>query len=181
MLFSGRHLMHVRRTLALGLVVPLLLAGCSEDPEPRPKMPDPTPSSEPSQTESETAEAESPEEFIERWVSASNKMQNTGETAEYLQISGDCPQCKQVASRVESAFDAGGFFRTDGWTVLEITERSQSAKRPVLDVRVDSAPTTLKESKSSEKVRYPGGTLTYRFRLRPGHPWAIAQLTQVPS
>jgi hypothetical protein len=181
-LFSGRHFMHVRRALALTLAVPVLLAGCSDDPEPTPKMPEPTSSSpSPSPTESEEPEAESPEEFIRRWVEASNEMQNTGETAEYLELSGDCPQCKQVAARVEAAFDAGGFFRTNGWSILKITDRSRSAKRPVLDLRVDSAPTTLKEAKSDEVVRYPGGILVYRFRLRASSPWTIAQLTQVPS
>ena len=57
--------MHVRRALALTLAVPVLLAGCSEDPEPEPKIPETTSSSPtPTPTESETPEAESPEDFI---------------------------------------------------------------------------------------------------------------------
>ena len=61
--------MHVRRALALAVVGPLLLAGCTGDPEPTPKIPDPTSSSPtPSPTDSETPEAESAEEFIRRWA-----------------------------------------------------------------------------------------------------------------
>ncbi len=60
--------MHVRRALALAVVGPLLLAGCTGDPEPTPNIPDPTPSSSsPTATESETPEAESAEDFIRRW------------------------------------------------------------------------------------------------------------------
>ena len=40
-LFSEGTFMHVRRILSLTLVVPLLLAGCSDEPEPTPKIPEP--------------------------------------------------------------------------------------------------------------------------------------------
>lgn len=173
--------MHVRRALALTLTVPLLLAGCSDDPAPEPKMPDPTPSSSaPSPTESETAEAESPEEFVRRWVEVSNEMQRTGDVDAYLKISGECRPCKQVARQVASAFEAGGYVKTKGWTVRSITDRSGGGK-PIYDVRVDSAPTELKASKSGKPSRLPGGDLTYRFRLNREAPWQLMQLTQVPS
>ena len=74
-LFSEGTLMHVRRALALTFVVPLVLAGCSDEPEPTPQMPEPTTSSPtPTATESETPEAESAEEFIRRWQAAADEM-----------------------------------------------------------------------------------------------------------
>ena len=90
--------MDVRRAVALALVVPLLLAGCSED-EPEPKMPDPTPTSSepsPSPTESETVEAESAEEFIRRWQAAGDEMQVTGDTTEYDAMT---PRCRPARVR----------------------------------------------------------------------------------
>ena len=87
--------MHVRRALALTLAVPVLLAGCSDDPEPKPKIPETTSSSPtPTPTESETPEAESPEDFIRRWAGAGDEMQVTGETAEYDACSRRCRPCK---------------------------------------------------------------------------------------
>lgn len=174
--------MHVRRALALFVLAPLLLAGCSDgdpEPDPTPKMPDPT-SASPSPTESETAEAESAEEFVRRWVEVSNEMQQTGETGTYLGISAKCGPCRQVAQQVADAFEAGGYVKTDGWTIKSITDRSGGGK-PIYDVEVRSAPTILKASKSSKPSRLPGGDLIYRFRLNGGSPWQLVQLTQVPS
>ncbi len=72
--------MHLRRALALAVAGPLLLAGCTGDPEPTPKIPDPTTSSStPSPTDSETPEAESAEDFIRRWTDELQKMQATGD------------------------------------------------------------------------------------------------------
>ncbi len=76
--------MHVRRALALTVLAPLLLAGCSDgdpEPSPTPKMPDPT-SASPSPTESETPEAESAEDFIRRWQAAADAMRRSGDAKE---------------------------------------------------------------------------------------------------
>ena len=61
--------MSVRCTLAAALAAGLLLAGCTDEPEPE-FTPTETPS--PSASESETAEpeAQGPEEFIEEWFTA---------------------------------------------------------------------------------------------------------------
>jgi hypothetical protein len=174
--------MHVRRTLALALAVPLFLAGCSEKAEPTPKMPDPTESSStPSPTESSTAQAESAEDFIRRWVEVDRSMQNTGETDEYAKLSSKCKTCMSVAERVEGIFDAGGFVKTDGLRILKVVDQSGPVGRKVFDVRVRSSPTVLKESEDGAEQRLPGGTLTYRMRLSPQAPWQLVQLTQLAS
>ncbi|MBC2931523.1 hypothetical protein [Nocardioides sp. zg-1228] len=174
--------MHLRRALALTLAVPLLVAGCSDEPAPEPKIPDPTSSSPtPTPVETETAEVESPEDFIRRWVEVSNSMQNSGDTSEYLRLSAGCKACSQVADRVRSAFDAGGFVRTEGWSVEDVSDKSGGDSRPVFDVRVTSAPTVIKENSNAREQEYSGGDLVYRFRLNATSPWRVVRLTQVPS
>ena len=101
--------MHVRRALALTLAVPVLLAGCSDDPEPKPKIPETTSSSPtPTPTESETPEAESPEDFIRRWVKAGDEMQVTGETAEYDAMSPSARPVRRSSTNVDDVYEQGG-------------------------------------------------------------------------
>ncbi len=173
--------MHVRRSLALALAVPLLLAGCSDDAEPTPKMPEPSTSSSPTPTESETPEAESPEDFVRRWVDLDRAMQNSGDTADYLAVSSKCKSCVAVAKRIQGIFEAGGFVQTDGLEILNVIDQSGATGRKVLDVRVRSSPTVLRESAGAREQRLPGGTVTYRMRLSPRSPWQLVQLTQLAS
>lgn len=113
--------MHVRRALALTLTVPLLLAGCSDDPAPEPKMPDPTPtSSAPSPTESETAEAESPEEFIRRWQAAALTAQNEGDTTAYRRMGPRCDPCSDFADNVDQIYADGGSVELSSLRVLSV-------------------------------------------------------------
>lgn len=181
-LFSGRHFMHVRRALALTIAVPVLLAGCSDDPEPTPKIPEPT-SSSPSPTEpaSEEPEAESPEEFIRRWVEANTRMQNSGEIDEYSTLSSQCRPCLKTAQRIEQIYANGGFVKTDGWIVGKVIDRSGATGNPVLDLEIESSPTTFKERADAETQRLPGGDIVMRVRLTPTDPWQVVRLTQVPS
>ena len=66
---SGRQFHARTPPLALAVAGPLLLAGCTDDPEPTPKLPDPTTSSPVAHgEESETPEEESAEDFIRRWA-----------------------------------------------------------------------------------------------------------------
>lgn len=174
--------MLVRSALALALAVPLLLAGCTDEPEP--KMPDPTPSSSapsPSPSESETAEVESAEEFIRRWVAVNTEMQNSGSVDEYASLSSKCNACIETAERVRKIYANGGFVRTEGWMLQKVTDRSGPRGGPILDLRIDSAPTTLKESSDAAEDSYPGGNIVMRARLSRNAPWQVIELTQVAS
>src|SRR6188472_2476256 len=111
--------MHVRRTLALTLAVPVVLAGCTDDPEPKPKIPETTSSSpSPTPTESETAQAESPEDFIRRWQEAADEMARTGQTAAFMRLSKGCQACITYAEQVSDVFDKGGEVSFKGSEVL---------------------------------------------------------------
>ena len=157
--------MHVRRALALTLAVPLLLAGCSEDPEPEPKMPDPTPtSSAPSPTESETAEAESPEEFIRRWAIALRDMQATGQTADFRKLGPRCESCNSAADRVEQIYAAGGAIKWDGWSIVSIKPRGSGNTDFV--VVEDSAPTRFREAKDAPWQKLDGGRTRHILELK---------------
>jgi hypothetical protein len=178
-LFSGRHFMHVRRALALTLAVPVLLAGCSDDPEPTPKIPEPT-SSSPSPTEpaSEEPEAESPEEFIRRWAEEEARMENTGDTAEYRALSQKCRACIELADLVEQYYEAGGFVEWDGWTIRSIRPRGTS-NRAFL-VRVNSSPTKYAEKAGGDAKSFPGGPGAHLITLAPdGTSWQVVDKSEV--
>jgi hypothetical protein len=177
-LFSGRHFMHVRRALALTLAVPVLLAGCSDDPEPTPKMPEPT-SSSPTSTEpaTEEPEAESPEEFIRRWAAVEAEMENTGDTAEYLEMSRECKACTGLAEIIEGWYEAGGYVEWGGWRITRITPRGDSTE---FVVRVVSSPTKYKERAKGPVKTYPGGRGAHVLTLKPkGNSWVVTYKAMV--
>lgn len=156
--------MHVRRALALTAVVPLLLAGCSDDPEPQPKMPDPPPSSSPSPTASETVEAESAEEFIRRWVKAGDEMQVTGDTAEYAAMSPDCKPCQGFVSSVEDVYSNGGSADYAGTRITDI--KRYAADPPTFDVGQSVPETVIRQGESGEVERLPAGDTRIRVILK---------------
>ncbi len=163
-LFSGRHLMHVRRALALTVVVPLLLAGCSDD-EPTPKMPDPPPSSSstPSPSETETAEAESAEEFIRRWVGGGRRDADTGETAEYRTLSEGCRACEDSPTVWSSTTRRAATSKWDGWTDSRIRSRREWSET----FRSSRLGANRRSSKAGGKAKtLPGGPGQHRNHAR---------------
>ncbi|WP_139227590.1 DUF6318 family protein [Nocardioides alpinus] len=177
-LFSEGSFMHVRRALALALVVPLLLAGCSEEPEPTPKIPDPTSSSpSPTATESETPEAESAEDFIRRWADALQEMQATGETGPFRELGPACESCSETADRVEQIYAAGGAIEWDGWTILSIEENGASDEFRVIE---RSAPTRFRESSDAPWKRLDGGRTPHVIQLESaGTSWLVVRTAEV--
>jgi hypothetical protein len=173
-LFSGRHFMHVRRALALTLAVPVLLAGCSDDPEPTPKMPEPTSSSpSPSPTESEEPEAESPEEFIRRWVEVGDEMQMTGDVAEFKRMSRNCQACAQVVAQVKSIYASGGSIEFSGTRVALLKE--VAPEPPTFHVDLNTPETVIRTESGAVEQRLPAGVGKYLLTLngKPGR-WYVA-------
>jgi len=167
--------MHVRRALALTLAVPVLLAGCSDDPEPEPKIPETTSSSPtPTPTESETPEAESPEDFIRRWVKAGDEMQVTGETAEYSSlVDGTCKACASFVDSVKDVYGNGGSVEFAGSTVNGIKRRER--KPPTFAVTKTLPETVIRREKGSDPEVLPSGQTTLLVILKPKPDgWAIS-------
>lgn len=170
--------MHVRRALALTAVVPLLLAGCSDDPEPQPRMPDPPPSSSPTPTASETVEAESAEEFIRRWAQALRDMQATGKTADFRELGPRCESCNAAADRVEQIYAAGGAIEWDGWDILRIAPRGDSSTDFV--VVENSAPTRFRESRNAPWQTLEGGRTRHVIELESAEDsWVMARTAEL--
>jgi len=167
--------MSVRRTWAALATAALLLAGCSDDPEPRYE-----PTESPSPSESETSaepEAQTPEEFLAEWVVLQRNMQNSGDTEAFLAASKGCESCEETARLVERFYADGGFVKTDGRSILEITTLELNK---TYDVRVRSAPTKYKEAANGPLQSFPGGVTTYRVTLRPnGQTWILTDELEV--
>lgn len=166
--------MHVRRALALTLAVPVLLAGCSDDPEPTPKIPEPT-SSSPSPTEpaTEEPEAESPEEFIRRWVEVGDEMQMTGQVAEFKRMSRNCQACAQVAAQVKSIYGSGGSIEFAGTKVALLKE--VAPQPPTFHVDLNTPETVIRAENGAVDQRLPAGVGKYLLTLngKPGR-WYVA-------
>lgn len=136
--------MHVRRAVALAAVVPLLLAGCSDEAEPTPKIPELTsssPSPTATATESETPEAETAEDFIRRWVEAGDEMQVTGETAEYDAMSPKCTPCQAFIANVEDVYGNGGSADFSGSKIVQIKREGDAP--PTFALTKDVPKTTI--------------------------------------
>ena len=108
-------------------------------------------------------------------------MQNTGKVDEYLAISSDCRPCRATADRIAGIYANGGHVTTDGWTIRRVLDRSSESGEVVLDLEVDSSPTTYVARRRGEVRRLPGGSVVMRVRLNGEAPWQVLHLTQVPS
>lgn len=173
--------MHVRRALALAVVGPLLLAGCTGDPEPTPKIPDPTTSSStPSPTDSETPEAESAEDFIRRWSEALQVMQVTGQTEDFDALGPNCESCRAASDRVKEIYEGGGAIKWDGWQVLKIAPNGKAPNE--FRVVEQSSPTRFRESPDADWQTLPGGRTTHVIELEQvGTSWLVVRTAELAS
>jgi hypothetical protein len=169
-------LMLVRRTTAAVLAAGLLLAGCSDDPEPRFE---PTESPSPTETSSSAApEAQSPEEFIREWFELNTEMQNTGETEAFLALSRGCKTCKELASRIEGIYAAGGNVAIAYQKVQSVDARGGEE----FSVMVNAAPTVFSETADSPEDRLKGGPNEFIMRItRDGKAWRMIDYLDTPS
>ena len=161
--------MSVRRTVAALLGAALLLAGCSDDPEPRFQ-----PTDSPSPSESATSaepEAQTPEEFIREWFSVGTDMQNTGETEAFLALSSNCQPCDAFAEEVADVYATGGYIRIKSERVVDVRRLGSGA----FIVTVKASPTEFRESANAKLDSFPGGLNEYQVDLAPtGDGWLIS-------
>ena len=89
---------------------------------------------------SPTQEAETPEEFVRRWVEVNTQMQNTGDTRSTAR-SREVPSCLETADQVEAIYEAGGYVRRmDGRS-----SRSKSRNRAPMDAIQLTIDVTLRQ------------------------------------
>lgn len=168
--------MSVRRTAISALAAGLLLAGCSDVPEPRFE-----PTRSPSPTESSptaTPEAQSPEAFIQEWFNLAVEMQNTGDTSDLLAVSSSCKACTNLADQVEAIYQAGGAIKIGSMRVQSVSKESGTTFRAV----VKASATTLTRDSRSEPERLPANRNTYILVLQPDESgWAMRNYLDTPS
>lgn len=172
-LLGERPIMSGRRALVAVLLVPLtLLSACAADQQ-VPKMPDSatsTTTSEP--TETDAHEAETAEEFVRRWVTASDGLQATGKDAPFRRLSRGCQPCAELADRVVQIYAAGGSIEYAGSEVrlLELTEEDP----PRFNLDLESPETLIRDSRGRIDERLPAGVGRYDLLLdgRPGS-WRV--------
>jgi hypothetical protein len=152
--------MSVRRTLAAALAAGVLLAGCSDDPEP---TFEPPASPSPSESESSSAEpeAQSPEEFVREWFELNFQMQNSGDTQAFRAASKDCATCNDIAERVDDIYKAGGTIRLASQEVLRIELGARSRTVKQYEVAVLTSSTVYREAAGSKSKRLEGGRSSY--------------------
>ena len=173
----------VRRWVAIAVVVPLLVSGCSDDPEPTFEEPTETPS--PTETTSEPSEPEAWEvrskagayEFVEHWVQTLNLSGAAGNTDELAALSrSSCGTCANLIEYIDEVYGEGGSIRGRGWDVVQMGEIAGGASlsRPTIATRIRQGAQVVHRTGPSETLRVPPETVSMSFSLRWDSGWTVA-------
>jgi hypothetical protein len=117
-------------------------------------------------------EAESPEDFIRRWVKAGDEMQVTGETAEYDAMTPKCKPCQAFVKNVEDVYGQGGSAEFAGSRIVQLNRVGGSP--PTYDLTKDLPKTVIRRAEG-EPETLPGGRTTIRVTLgKQDDQWIVA-------
>lgn len=167
--------MDVRRVL-VGLVAALglLLAGCGGDSS----VADPPIASSPTSSATGDPPAhETAEHFIRRWVAEDTRIQQTGQTDRFRQMSRGCRGCIRLANLVDRIYRNGGFVHTRGWRI----ERIAGSTGNTFDLFVYAAPTTYANAQGASVRHLKKGPAHFQLKLAEPHDWHVSSLVQVSS
>ena len=172
--------MAARHLFAGALTAPLLLlAACGGGDT---SVADPPVSPSPPSSSASTPQHESPEAFIHRWADAEKRMENTGETQEYLALSPGCVACRQLARTVSTYYAAGGYVHWGGWRILWIKVNSRKGAFTTYAVRNKSLPTTYKKSAQARIHNFFGGVTTELLQLHQADGlWYLTSKAELAS
>ena len=107
-------------------------------------------------------------------------MENTGETTAYLSMSRQCRSCRQLAGDIQAFYRAGGFARWAGWGIVSIKFSGSHGNKSVYVAKVNSAPTTYRESATSPIKHLAGGPAMHQLVLEShGDSWLVVQKAQI--
>jgi len=158
----------------------LALSSCSDESSSSADPPSPTPTSTSSEP-SPSQEAETPEEFVRRWVDADTHMQNTGDGADYREMSPECPNCLEYADYIEGIWDAGGYVKTDGW-LIKRSRTSEPTETGGVEVTIDvtSTPADFVAKEGDPVQHYEKHEQTYIVALQPiDDGWVATNFSEV--
>jgi hypothetical protein len=172
--------MGVRRSLAgipagiLGCSVALVLGACGGGDG---SVADP-PVSSTTSSPTESSQHESAEHFIRRWAAEDTRIQQTGDTSTFREMSRGCKGCLRLANLVDRIYEAGGFIHTQGWRVRVISHEGMNTYL----LKVLASPTTYSESKEGAVHHLPSGPAQFQLQLTSDDPsWRVTSLVQVAS
>jgi hypothetical protein len=173
----------VRRWVAVAVVLPVLAAGCSDDPEPKfEPSPSPTESTSSAAPEPKAWEVKSEAgavAFAKHWIDVFNHAQRTGETDSLQEISAPaCGSCNGFVDMLEDLYESGGHLESKGWRVLQsVAAPGMPAKRPEVTMRIFRTPQRIHPGDGSKADSFSGGRATYAARLNWGATgWQMADL-----
>ncbi len=115
----------------------LALSSCSDDSSSSADPPSPTPTSTSSEP-SPTQEAETPEEFVRRWVEADTRdAEHRGNGGVPRDLAWMPSMHGESPTKWRGYYDAGGYVKTDGWSIKSVKVSKPGAKGRVT-VTIDS-------------------------------------------
>ncbi|WP_206051758.1 DUF6318 family protein, partial [Nocardioides ferulae] len=131
-----------------------------------------TPSGEPS----EETPTPGPVETVRAWIDARNRAMASGDTSavEALTLRG-CESCYGLIDPIKDAYDAGGYFRTEGWRVVRAQVRSNRPDRARVNTAVRIAGGRTLSEAGGEPVVYPPDKRLVVFKLTRGDDgWLVS-------
>lgn len=164
----------VRRSLGRAgpilLVAVLVLAGCSDDPEPKFSA-EPSESASGSGTPSASPTASrnelTPVETVQAWVRARNEALSSGDTNGMKALTlPSCESCQYETRPIERVHDDGGSFSTEGWTMDSGRVTSRTEAKVTVTAAMSLAGGKTRESAGADPVVYAPTKKLLTFRLR---------------
>ncbi len=147
--------MYLRRALTTAAAV-LLLAACSEDPEP--VLTEPTVTSTPSSPSTSSVRPPEPWEerstrgavaFVRHWLIEFNVAANTGSTDVLANLGTKrCQTCNNFVAYIRAIYKGGGTYEAKAWTPI--------ATAPVPGLSADEAVVNFRVRQPPERIERPG-------------------------
>ena len=174
----------VRRCVVAAVVLPLMAAGCSDDPQPKFE---PSPSDSPSQSTSDPAEPKAWEvksekgavAFTKHWIDVFNEAGKTGQTSQLKDLSAPtCKSCSNFADQIDDLYAKGGRLETRGWSVLAaVPVEGLPNSKPRVSLRIRQSPQKVYDGESNSVDSFPGGKATFSARLAwVPDGWSMSEL-----
>ena len=170
----------VRGWVAVAATLPLLVvAGCSEDPEPKFSRPSESPSasesSEPPAKEAwEVKSDKGAYAFVRHWVATLNAAGESGDTSELAALSAkDCESCSNIIDYIDGVYRDGGRINSSGWRVRQFGEISDRfpSDNPIVTSRVRQSAQVVRSAEGTTRV--PPTTETISFGLTWVNGWQV--------